>query len=75
MKSDSIYPVLSFLELEETKGSDTEATETEQTLWEGVVDFTVSLPASIPGAVPSVFNTEQIKEENKEPVPYSLGLD
>lgn len=44
-------------------------------VWEGVVDFTVSLPASIPGAVPSVFNTEQIKEENKEPVPYSLGLD
>lgn len=32
------------------------------------------LPASISGAVPSVPNTEQIKEENKEPVPYSLGL-
>jgi hypothetical protein len=69
MKSASTYPVLSFLELGETKGSNTGATEMEQTLWEGAMDFTVYL-ASIPGAVPSMC-TEQIRDENKEPVPYS----
>lgn len=67
MKSASIL----FQKTGGDKGSDTGATEMEQTLWEGL-----SVPlASLPGAVPSVFNTEQVKDENKEPVPYSLGLD